>query len=291
MWHNACKKRFHGGVSIHDVVSYSVLLVPGYLLALLTSSRGVYVSVAFAFLLVRIFRLMRRNAWVGFFLINVISTVLAFLLRLMMGASYVEASGSAVRLVEVDQSRLQMWFAWFKSISQHPYDWLLGKGFNFVPLETLPPGQWPSNVHNLYLQILVDSGLLGVLIVSISAIAAIKFLLPILRQSSHMTAITCFGLSLFFVYSTVSAIIDWPSGCWIAFFVMSVSLGLASNHQIFASELQGVEMLDDLPGKYDLHLKFAAFLLFFGFLFLQIPLVSSRYTYLVPVLFKEGLPF
>jgi len=97
------------------------------------------------------------------------------------------------------------------------HDWFLGKEFNYVPSDTLPPGRWLSNVHNLYVQILVDSGLLGILMVSIFLILAFKYLSPILHQNSYFSASMCFGLSLFFVYSAVSAIIDCPSGCWIVF--------------------------------------------------------------------------
>ena len=199
-----------------------------------------------------------------------------------MGASVVEASSSGVRLVEVDQSRLQMWFFWLKSIYLDPQDWLLGKGFNYFPSDILPTGYWVKNVHNLYVQLLVDSGLLGVVTVLISLFFASKFLKSILHQNHYLAASMCFGLSLFFVYSAVSAIIDWPSGCWIAFFVMGVSLGLAANQEIFAYEMDVALLNNILSLQYDLFLKALAFLLFFAFWALQIPLIATRYTYLVP---------
>ena len=101
----------------------------------------------------------------------------------------------------------------------------------------------------------------------------------------------CFGLSLFFVYSAVSALIDWPSGCWIAFFVMSASLGLSFNRGIIACDLQSSVSNDDSPCKCHLFIKSFAFFIFFSFLLLQLPLVSSRYTYLVPDFLKAGTPF
>ena len=66
LWCNACKDHFHGPISARAVLSYFILLVPAYLLSLLTSSIGVFISVAFAFLVVRFFRLMHCNAWIVF---------------------------------------------------------------------------------------------------------------------------------------------------------------------------------------------------------------------------------
>ncbi len=285
LWSNAYHRLPCLVMTVRGILKYSVLLVPAYLLSLLTSSRALFVSVAFALLAVRFSRLMRGSSWVAFFLINAIATVFAFVLRLMIGASVAEASNSAVRLLEVDHARLQMWSAWLKSLTLHPHDWFLGMGFNYVPADTLPPGRWLTNVHNLYLQLLVDSGLLGVITVLISIFFVFRLLLPILRQSKFLSSSICFCLSLFFVYSAVSAIIYWSSGCWITFFVIAVSIGLTTNQKILSYELKLAPRILVVQEKYNLSLKVLAFLSFLAFLSLQIPLVASRYTYLAPSAF------
>ena len=282
LWHYVFRENFYGGISLRRLLPYILVLLPSYLLSLMTSSRGVFVSIAFAFLTVRLFGLMRRNAWIGFFLVNVISILVAFFLRMIMGESVVQASRAGVRLVEVDQTRLQLWFSWLKSISMHPHDWLLGNGFNYFPSDILPPGYWPANVHNLYIQILVDSGLLGVVIVLVSLIFSLSVLIPMVHKNIYLSACVCFALSAFFVYSATSAILAWPSGCWLAFLVLSGSLGLATNSGIITDHSLSTSLEEGFKAKSIWFLKLIAVLLFFGFLCLQIPLVAARYTYLLP---------
>ena len=264
-------------------VVHLVSLSACYFLALLTSSRGIFASIIVGFMVSAL--AVRKNyaRWRFFLVLNGIALVVARTLMLLIEVNLSHSSPSVVtRFVGGDSTRLRMIHSWFTSIWVDPSSWVLGKGFNHFPVNYLPSDIGVSNVHNLYVQLLVDAGLLGIVVACITlgtfATSARKRLRG---KRDDISVFVAFSLSSFLIYSATAALLFWPSGMWLSFLLLlMVCKIIGSRVPVNAGYpeigVEGISLVRALP----------AFLFFISFLVVQVPLVAHNYTSLASMFFK-----
>ena len=219
------------------------------------------------------FRKILKFVYLNLFSLSVAQLCLS-VFRLSIDSSYQLHQ----RLVQGDSVRMQMIQSWLASLQADQFAWFWGKGFNHYPANFLPEGTaWSPNVHNLYVQFIVDAGALGLVVAALSVWIVLRGVRSIKSSDSSLTrSVFVYALAGFFVYSATSALLVWPSGIWI-----SMLLLLIPAHVVRLES--GGEILTDSGGlnggRFGLKLV-PGYLIFALFLVLQIPLVAFRHTFL-----------
>ena len=191
-----------------------ICLIASFYFVFLTGSRGVLVSTVLAVVVARFCKAMSRNKWVVVQVELFVSMFLGMLLKLLFSLLSPGTSGYAEVLRDTGSGgRLIIWSSWIESFVQDSNSWLFGKGFNFAPTDFLPPGDWPVNPHNLYLQLSIEGGLLGVVFGLWLVHLLIKYVRSI-NISLEINVVLALFLGGFYCF--VAGVLDWPSGAWSA---------------------------------------------------------------------------
>ena len=251
------------------------VLIPVYYLALITSARGVVASIAFAVLLSVLSGAVPLWKMLKYIYLNLFSLAVAqaslSLLRLELDPSY----SLGQRLVGGDSSRLQMIQSWLASFQADRLAWFWGKGFNHYPRDFLPEAL-STNVHNLYVQFIVDAGALGFVVASLSAWIILRGVRSTMRPASSLARpILVYALAAFFVYSATAALLVWPSGIWISMLLLIIP------YRLCLGEWSNISPDDCAFSGGGLGWRaIPARVIFISFLAIQIPLVTYRHTFL-----------
>ena len=274
--------RFDGiKMSLQENAVVCVALIPVYYLALITSARGVVVSIAMAALLSLLSNVVRFRELLKFISLNLFSLAVAQLCLSLFRLSIASSYQLHQRLAQGDSARLHMIQSWLASFQADRWAWYLGKGFNHYPWNFLPEGDWPTNVHNLYVQFIVDAGAVGLVVAALSAWIILRGIHSATRSvSSLVRPVLVYASAAFFVYSATSALLFWPSGVWISMLLLIIPIRL------------GKEGWSDIPGEINaakggrLGWKLMpGYLIFALFLVIQVPLVTYRHTLLADPFF------
>ena len=106
--------------------------------------------------------------------------------------------------------RFVIWRGWLNSFLDG--NWIIGRGFDHFPASYLPEEIMNSmNVHNLYLQILVDMGLVGVVVSLIIVFKSYRWLCTTCldRDPFCIFVLSAFGVQFF-----LAAPLQWPAAVW-----------------------------------------------------------------------------
>ena len=270
-------------LSLWENAGVCLALVPACYLALITSARGIVVSIAMAVLLSFLSGEVRLRKILEFVYLNLLSLSVAQLCLSLFRLSIASSYQLHERLVQGDSARFQLIQSWLASFQADRFAWFWGKGFNYYPRNFLPEGSsWPTNVHNLYVQFIVDTGALGLMVAVLSVWIILRGVRSMkIFDSSLARPMFVYALAAFFVYSATSALLVWPSGMWISMLLLLIPIDLGR-----------IERAVTLPAKNyinsgTLGWKIPFYLIFVLFLVIQIPLVAHRHTFLAEMVFRS----
>ena len=132
---------------------------------MITSGRGVFVSVLIGILVARLSGSFSSGPWLRLLAAVLTGLTGAFVLQFFF-SDWENATHVVSRSIQGEEpgsGRLFLWEAWLKSFVFEPGSWLSGRGFNFVPDDLLRPSS-PANPHNLYLSCWLMAVLLELLL-------------------------------------------------------------------------------------------------------------------------------
>ena len=195
------KSRFHA----------FVLFFVCFYIAWLTSSRGIIVSVLCGFLCIRGSGFVSGRDWRVLLSCAASALVSSYFLQVTM-FGYTQTSHVFVRYADIvtGSGRLYLWRNWLHSFwSDHSY-WLLGRGFNYSP-DHLLVNTDPANPHNLFLQLFVDGGVVGLM----TGILISAFIWRLIAKYYLLTYGLVFSFVVFGCYAGTAALFDWPTAVWL----------------------------------------------------------------------------
>ena len=182
-----------------------------FLNQVLTSGRGVVVSLLFSLLVLRFVGGLSSRLWLHTILICFCSYVAAYGVVCAFDALSGDNVLGAQVLIRSSSARMILWRAWLSSLFSSPQSFLFGHGFNHVPVDFLPVGTWPANPHNIIVQFISDCGVLGCSVVGycIYRFRSVLCTLFVDADPGFLFAMISSG-----IYLLLSAALDWPTATW-----------------------------------------------------------------------------
>lgn len=210
LWRGRNKVSFEGRSFRPWLVSSSLVFLV-FLNQVLTSGRGVVVSLLFSMLVLRFVGGLSRRLWLQAILIFVCSFLAAYGFVFLFDLFLNDGSYSSQALIRSTSSRLVLWKAWMMSFFSSPTNFIFGHGFNHVPVDFLPAGNWPANPHNILVQFVADCGVLGCSVVGFCTYRFRSWIGLVVERSDPAFLFSLISLS---VYLLISAALDWPTATW-----------------------------------------------------------------------------
>ena len=264
-------------------LSYCLMLIPCWALGLITSGRGVFLSLSVGLLSLRLIAKVSL-LWPRLVAINFLSFLFAFLVNsVALGTGASQVTHAVSRFAQKDVGRLTLWGGWFKSFAESPLSIVFGNGYNYYPVDYIITlhDRITLNPHNLYLQILHDSGLIGVGLIAFSFYLVIRsFGLQKLKDPEFVYAFSCFA-----VCSSTAALFDWPAGSWFCCLIPLITAFAPRNSCV--GEPLAVHNSRLAAAFYG----FCPWLFLFAFMLLQIPFVTARYVVFIPDWMRSASSF
>ena len=182
-----------------------------FLNQVLTSGRGVVVSLLFSLLVLRFVGGLSSRLWLHTILICSFSYLAAYGVVCGFDSLSDDSVLSSQELIRSSSGRLVLWKAWLLSLFSSPQCLFFGHGFNHVPVDFLPVGTWPANPHNFMIQFIADCGALGCFFVGYCIYRFRSFLRTLFVEADPGFLFAAISSG---IYLLVSAALDWPTATW-----------------------------------------------------------------------------